>query len=196
MKAAVILAGGQSTRMGGGLKPLLKLGGRRILDHVLERLKPQVDHIAINANQADPELISYNLPLLPDLMAGHLGPLAGVHAALTWGESLGLSHVLTVAGDTPFFPEDIYAELEKGRKDQAIAMAATGAGPKDWHPTFALWPTSAHQALSDALQTGTRKVMAFSEALGTSRVIFEQSDPFFNINRPEDLIEARKRLEP
>ena len=193
-RAAVILAGGQARRMGGGHKALLALGAARVIDYILTRLTPQVDKIALNVNEDAEAFFEFDYPLLEDHLKGYLGPLAGVHTALIWAREIGADHVLTVAGDTPFFPFDLYERLEKGLKTHPISMAATGVGLKDRHPTFALWPTDAIATLETMLKAGTRKVINFSDALGCHRVLFEEDDPFFNINRPEDLNIAEKRL--
>ena len=101
---AVILAGGLARRMGGGDKLLLKLGGLTLLDHIVERLTPQVSSIAINAN-GDPRRFPY--PVIADSLPGVSGPLAGVQAALVHAQ--GNPCVLTVSGDTPFLPADLVA---------------------------------------------------------------------------------------
>src|SRR3990172_4670992 len=82
----VVLAGGKSSRMGGGDKALLPLGGRPLLVHVFERLRPQVAEIVLNANGDPGRFAAFGLPLVPDRLDGQMGPLAGIHAALpsTW----------------------------------------------------------------------------------------------------------------
>ncbi|TIM25805.1 MAG: molybdenum cofactor guanylyltransferase MobA, partial [Mesorhizobium sp.] len=104
--AGIILAGGQSRRMGGGDKSLLALGGRRVLDHVVARLAPQVGPLALSANGDPTRFAKFGLPVLADTVEGYAGPLAGILAGLEWA-SMACSVVVTVAGDTPFFPEDV-----------------------------------------------------------------------------------------
>ncbi|MEP0507346.1 MAG: NTP transferase domain-containing protein, partial [Aurantimonas coralicida] len=80
----VILAGGLARRMGGGDKPMRTIAGRPILAHVIERFAPQCDGMILNAN-GDPERFSgFGLPVVPDNVEGHPGPLAGILAALDW----------------------------------------------------------------------------------------------------------------
>ena len=105
----VILAGGQASRMGGGDKILRPLAGRRVIDHVLERLRPQVTQMALNANGDPARFASFDLPVIADSMADFPGPLAGVLAGMDWAAAEGAEHILTVAADTPFFPADLQA---------------------------------------------------------------------------------------
>ncbi|WP_292582805.1 NTP transferase domain-containing protein, partial [Mesorhizobium sp.] len=76
--AGIILAGGQSRRMGGGDKTLLVLGGRSLLDHVVARLVPQVGPLALSANGDPARFARFGLPVLADTVEGHAGPLAGI----------------------------------------------------------------------------------------------------------------------
>jgi molybdopterin-guanine dinucleotide biosynthesis protein A len=80
----VVLAGGLARRMGGGDKPMREIGGRTILDHVIERLSPQCDELVLNANGDPARFASFGLPVLADTVANYPGPLAGVLAALNW----------------------------------------------------------------------------------------------------------------
>ena len=112
----VVLAGGKSSRMGGGDKALLPLGGRPLLAHVIERLAPQVAEIVLNANDDPGRFAAFGLPHVPDRLAGQMGPLAGIHAGLAWAEANRPESrfVITVAADTPFFPNDLVSRLVRG----------------------------------------------------------------------------------
>ena len=104
----IVLAGGKSSRMGGGDKALLPLGRRPLLAHVVARLRPQVTEIVLNANDDPARFGQFGLAPLPDSLAGQMGPLAGIHAGLAWAKSNRPESrfVITVAADTPFFPTD------------------------------------------------------------------------------------------
>ena len=95
----VILAGGLSSRMGRD-KALVDLGGRPLVSHAIERLGPQVEALAINAN-GDPDRMGFTgLPVLPDPLPGQLGPLVGILAALYWAASVRARAVVTLPIDT------------------------------------------------------------------------------------------------
>ena len=123
----VVLAGGLATRMGGGDKALLPLGGRSLLAHALARLAPQVGAVALNANGDAARFASYGLPVLADTITGYPGPLAGVLAGLDWAASQDADAIVTVAADTPFFPTDLVAQLVAQAQGQThpLVLAAT-----------------------------------------------------------------------
>ncbi|MGR3434014.1 MAG: molybdenum cofactor guanylyltransferase MobA [Shimia sp.] len=186
----VILAGGQARRMGGGDKALLRLGGRTLLDHVIDRLAPQVDGLALNANGDPARFAAWGLPVLHDPLPGFLGPLAGVLAGLDRARARGATHIVTAAADTPFLPADLVPRLLLAVETEArpIALAATDG----LHPTFGLWPVALADPLRAALEGGTRKVLAFTDAHGAATATFPAPclDPFFNVNTPDDLAAA------
>lgn len=191
----VILAGGQARRMGGGDKGLLALDSRSILHHVIRRLSPQVQHMAINANGDGHRFAPFGLPMLPDPVPDHPGPLAGVLAAMDWAASLGAGAVVTVAADTPFFPGDLVARLQAASSPTGFSLAATGTpDAPDWHPVFGLWPTGLRHDLRRDLLAGQRKVIRWALQNGALAALFDAGqDPFFNINTPQDLATARSR---
>jgi molybdopterin-guanine dinucleotide biosynthesis protein A len=196
--AGIVLAGGRATRLGGGDKPLRPLGGRPMLAHILERLGPQVGAVAISANGDPSRFAEYRLPVLADDgPAGQAGPLAGILSGMAWAKAAGRRKVLTVAGDTPFFPADLAERLADAvaRRPGYIAVAASGGHR---HPVFALWPVALEADLSVFLtESATYSVAAFLERHETAGVDFpiatlagKAVDPFFNVNTPADLAEA------
>lgn len=194
MLPGVILAGGQARRMGGGDKCLCRLGDRRLIDHVVERLAPQVTVLALNANGDPGRFADLGLPVLPDGVAGQPGPLAGVLAGLDWAATQGATAIVTAAGDTPFLPRDLVARLAEAVAPSGLALAASSdaAGRLQRHPTFGLWPVSLRGDLRAALAAGLRKVMLWADAHGAGTAVFEAGpvDPFFNVNTPDDLVAA------
>jgi molybdopterin-guanine dinucleotide biosynthesis protein A len=191
----VILAGGKASRMGGVDKCFLPLMGRLVIDSVMERLVQQVPQIAINANGDLTRFENFNLPTVSDSVVDFPGPLAGVLAGLDWAATQGASHILTVAADTPFFPMDLRIKLERAQLSQSkpISLAATqGVDRLNMHPTFGLWPVALREDLRCQLGVGVRKVVQWAERHGKADAIFNviSQDPFFNINTPEDLMQA------
>jgi molybdenum cofactor guanylyltransferase len=199
----VLLAGGQSRRMGGVDKVLQTLGGRPLLAHAVDRLQPQVSALILNANGDETRLASFGLPVVPDRIGGFAGPLAGIHAGLVWVKANrpGIDHVVTVAADTPFFPTNLVARFLAAKKDQTTLLVACSEG--GMHPVFGLWPVAMAPLLEESLKRGERTASAFVEGQRAIEVFFPKAeiagrliDPFFNINRPEDLAEANALLTP
>ena len=205
----VILAGGLATRMGGGDKGLLPLGDGTILGHVIDRLAPQVDGMALNANGDPSRFDAFGLPVLPDSIEGFAGPLVGVLAGLDWAAAQGSDSIVTVAADTPFFPRDLVEHLCRTAAGMAhpLVLAATPRGEGEAtksmsrsglvrHPTFGLWPTALRDDLRAALLDGLRKVVLWTEKHDGREAVFDgPGDPFFNVHTPEDLDTARALLE-
>jgi molybdopterin-guanine dinucleotide biosynthesis protein A len=191
----VILAGGLATRMGGGDKCLLQAGGRPLLAHVVERLAPQVEGMILNANGDPARFGDWGLPVVADGVTGYAGPLAGVLAGMEAAAARGATHVVSAAGDTPFFPRDLAARLVAAAAAEGAPLACAAA-PEDgklWdHPTFGLWPVALAGDLRAALEGGLRKVVLWTDRHGCARAVFDAAhpDPFFNVNTPEELAEA------
>ncbi|KAA8608861.1 molybdopterin-guanine dinucleotide biosynthesis protein A [Salipiger aestuarii] len=200
----VILAGGLATRMGGGDKTLLTVAGQSLLSRVIDRIEPQVAGLALNANGDGARFADACLPVLPDTVDGFAGPLAGVLAGLDWAAAQGADSIVTVAGDTPFFPCDLVPRLLLAAEGRAhlLALAATprdgdalksGGRGVNRHPTFGLWPVALRDDLRAALGDGLRKVVAWTDLHGAGEALFPATpfDPFFNVNTPDDLALAK-----
>jgi molybdopterin-guanine dinucleotide biosynthesis protein A len=190
-----ILAGGLARRMGGGDKGLIRLGGRLVLDHVLDRLEPQVSQIVLNANGDPSRFAGYGLPVVADSIEGFAGPLAGVLAGLDWAhDNTDAQWVATAATDTPFFPTDFVTRMLDGITAGGADMACAASGGRH-HPVFGLWPVRLAADLRHALaDEGIRKVDLWTARHKLVAVEFaaDPHDPFFNVNRPEDVEEAER----
>jgi molybdopterin-guanine dinucleotide biosynthesis protein A len=194
----VVLAGGLARRMGGGDKCLLALAGRPLMAHVIERAGPQVGRLVLNAN-GDPErLASFGLPVVADVVGGFAGPLAGILTGLEWTleNAPGAAWVASFTGDAPFLARDLVARLAQAVEESSADLAcATSDGRA--HPVFGLWPVRLAGDLRRALvDEGERKIDAWTARHRIVHVDFpcHPGDPFFNINRPEDLDEAERIL--
>lgn len=192
----VILAGGLSSRMGGGDKGLLALGGVSLVGRVRVRLQRQVGTVILNANGDADRFDGLGLPVEPDSIAGFAGPLAGVLAGMDWAANAGASHIVTVAADTPFFPTDLVERLLETGSDLAMAVTPDPERGQARHPTFGLWPVAARADLRAALKDGVRKVVQWTQPRGCANVEFSATpfDPFFNVNTPEDLAKAEAMI--
>ena len=195
----VLLAGGRARRMGGGDKGLRRLAGRPLMDHVVERARPQVARLLINAGGDAARFDAYGLPVVADVVDGFAGPLAGVLTGLEWAaaQAPGLPWVATFATDAPFLPTDLVERLLSAAVSTASDLAcATSHGRA--HPVFGLWPVAIKDDLRRALiNEDVRKIDAFTARHRMIHVDFPvgELDPFFNVNTPEDLAEAEKLAE-
>jgi len=195
-----ILAGGQSRRMGVE-KSLLDLAGQPMIAHVAQRLAPQVAATVVCAN-GDPRRFGFlGLAVIsdpPGLAADtHAGPLAGILAAMHWAlaNEPRCRAIVSAAADTPFLPSDLVARLARASSNGATIALAHSAGRT--HPVFGLWPASLEEELAGFLAAGEGKVMAFAKRARFIAVEFpaEPSDPFFNVNTPEELAQARRLID-
>lgn len=192
----VILAGGQSRRMGGGHKGLIKLRGQSLCSHVIDRFNSQVDSIILNVNTDKQLFLQYDLPLVSDSIDGFAGPLAGVLAGMDWASKNGYEYIVTAAADTPFFPLNLVKRLTYERKNNSssIVLASTpdGNNSQSIHPTFGLWEVSLREDLRNSLNEGIRKMVKWTARHQSSSCLFTEGkfDRFFNINTPEDIFLA------
>jgi molybdopterin-guanine dinucleotide biosynthesis protein A len=199
----VLLAGGRSSRLGGGDKCLLTLGGKPLLARAIERLKPQVDAMVLNVNGDPSRFAAFGLPTVADEATDFAGPLAGILAGLEWtsAQKLQAPFIVTVATDAPFFPLDLVERLvdaERAHPGHPI-VASSAAGE---HPVFGLWPLWIGPQIKESLAGGRRKVLDFAKEQSAAAVYFEPVkiggsvvDPFFNINEAGDLAAAERLVE-
>jgi molybdopterin-guanine dinucleotide biosynthesis protein A len=192
---AVILVGGKGTRMGGVEKPLLKLAGRSLLDHIIERIRPQVSALALSTPQDARAYSEFGLTLLPDDASG-LGPLTGLSSALSWAKEHhpSASHLALLAGDTPFLPHDVIDRLVDGLQSESACVFAKSK--EQIHYSTGLWPLSfhvTHQTYRE--RSEDRSLRGLAHQIGYQVVEWsEDEDPFFNINTREDLAHAEARM--
>ncbi len=207
--AGVLMAGGQSRRMGGGDKCLRPLAGKPILAHVIDRVRPQVGPLVLNANGDPARFAVFGLPVVADAVGDFAGPLAGVLTGLEWaaeqapaGDSPGDSPgawLASFATDAPFLPADLVARLLAAVVAEGADMACAASQGRD-HPVFGLWPLRLRHELRQAMVAeGIRKVDLWTARFKLVCVDFPlvetpagACDPFFNANRPEDLAEAER----
>ena len=192
----LLLAGGLSRRMGGGDKALRPLGDRTLLEHVIERVRPQVSALALNANGDPARFARFGLPVVPDSVPDFVGPLAGILAGLDWAAANrpDCDLVASVPTDAPFLPRDLVARLAVGMKAAGAELACAASGDRP-HPVIGLWPVRLREELRHAVITEhIRKVDVWTGGYRLATVPFPEEapgvDPFFNANHPEDLDRA------
>ena len=186
----IVLAGGQGRRMGGVDKGLVDLGGRPMVAHVIERLRPQVATIVVNANQNRERYEALGFPVVADAVGGFAGPLAGLHAGLSATTTV---HAVTVPCDSPFLPADLVSRLAAGlaARNAQLAVAKTFDQP---HPVFALVRVDVRDDLAAFLAGGGRKIDAWYARLAVVEVAFDDcAEAFRNINTRDELAAAGSR---
>lgn len=197
LTVGLLLAGGLSRRMGGGDKCLRPLGGRPVLAHIIERARPQVSALVLNANGDPARFAAFGLPVAPDVIEGFAGPLAGVLTGMEWAAAHrpDAAWLATFATDAPFFPRDLVARLHAAIARGKADMACARSDGQD-HPVFGLWPVRLRGDLRRAMEEGVRKVDLWTARykLAVAEFTTAPFDPFFNANRPEDLAEAERLL--
>jgi molybdopterin-guanine dinucleotide biosynthesis protein A len=196
--AGVILAGGRARRMGGGDKCLHRLGGKTILEHVIDRARPQVSRLVLNANGDPGRFAEFGLPVAGDVIGGFAGPLAGILTGLEWarGHAPDCPWVASFATDTPFLPEDFVPRMLAAVTQANADIACAASGGRS-HPVFGLWPVRLAGELRRALaDEDIRKIDLWTARYSLVTVEFraEPRDPFFNVNRPNDLAVAERML--
>ena len=206
--AGIILAGGQGRRLGGVDKAATLLGGKPLIEHVIDRVRSQVSSLIINASGDPSRFEGLGLPVVADVVEGFAGPLAGVLTGLQWVSQHRpeASWLASFAVDTPFLPVNLVATLAEAVAREGADMACALSGERT-HPVVALWPVRLMDDLRHALiEEDIRKIDRWTARYQTIHVDFqpvslggtmgtEAFDPFFNINRPEDLIEAERILQ-
>ncbi len=193
--AAVLLAGGQGSRMAGDGqvtdKPLRLLAGQTLLAHAVARVAPQVDAMVLNANGDPVRFAAFGLEVVSDSMPDHPGPLVGILAGMRWAAQHGFVAVVSIPTDTPFLPADLVARLLAARAEAGVKLACAASG--GWtHPVIGLWDVSLADALEADLRAGMRKIDSWTALHGVAHAEFgiDPFDPFFNVNRPDDLVTA------
>jgi molybdopterin-guanine dinucleotide biosynthesis protein A len=185
MIAALVLAGGQGTRLGGVDKAFVVLDGVPLLDRLLARLGRQAGMVAISANGDPARFSKYGLAVLPDGRFAGKGPLAGVAAGLAWARELGAESLVTLPVDTPFVPADLVSRLSPA------PAVAVWRGRQ--HHLVSHWPVPFLAGLEAFMTAPGAYKVRDALALARARQVHfdEPADPFLNINTPEDLESAK-----
>jgi len=176
--------------MGGEDKGLLEFAGRPLIEYVLERLRPQVDSILINANRNAQRYAAY-APVVIDSIGGFAGPLAGMLAAM---ESVDSRRIMTVPCDGPYLPADLVARMASAMDKRGTTIAVAHDGRR-LQPVYALIDTELRHSLRAYLHGGGRKIDLWYVQHHPVEVDFsDRAELFININRPEELTSEEQRL--
>jgi molybdopterin-guanine dinucleotide biosynthesis protein A len=188
----LVLAGGKSSRMGGGDKCFLDLSGKSLITRVIHRLSPQVEALAISAGEKDVAALGARHAVLRDSPSVGVGPLAGLLAGLEWAQANGFMWVASIPCDVPFLPRDLIQRLRDAAEGRDAAIACSG---KRRHHVIGLWSVAVAGALNRRIvEDGMREAGAWAASIriGLAAWPLHPYDPFHNINLPADLEEARR----
>ncbi len=190
LPAGVILAGGRSRRMGGRQKALCRLAGKPLLQHVIDRVRPQVNDLYLSVQNFSEQLSVFGLPQLPDA-SPDAGPLAGLLSALQQTDPVYEWLFLTPC-DAPFLPRNLANELIGIARSKALPGSMVRYD-SELQPTFSIWNRSLHNALEKAvLNDGMTSFKQFLSVTDLAVLDWPDSDPppFFNVNDREALLQA------
>ncbi len=176
--SAVVLAGGQSRRMGAN-KALLRIDDITFIARIINTLQERFPGIYISANKQE-EYEVLKRPVIPDIFTGY-GPLAGIHAALN---TIPTNYVFTVPCDVPFISTGVVDMLVDAIESDTIVIAYDG---ERTHPLIGIYPRSACKSLEEYLQNNERQVHKFLEMSKHRRVdIAKFAEAVKNINTVEE----------
>tara|TARA_B100000029_G_scaffold107347_1_gene98322 strand:- start:914 stop:1534 length:621 start_codon:yes stop_codon:yes gene_type:complete len=190
----VILAGGQSRRMGRD-KSLIKLNGKTLIEHTIIKVKKFLPNLIIISNENKNEIIKYGIDVIKDCLGKNQGPLIGIMTAMKYikDNKKNFDWIATFPCDTPFFPELLMKKfIDNSKSKKSLLYFASSKGQR--HNVFGLWSLKLYDKLhDDIVNKNSRKVEDWAEQNDVQRIefSFEKNDPFFNINTEEDLIKAK-----
>lgn len=196
--AGVLLAGGLGRRMGGGGdKPLKELAGKPLIAHTIQRARPQVAALVLNANGDPARFAEFGLPVIPDPVEGFVGPLAGILAGLDWARAQvpGAGWLASFATDAPFLPDDLVARLVEAVSREGADIGCAMSGGRT-HPVFGLWPVRLANDLRRALiEEDMRKIDRWTARYKVAYAEWpaDPVDPFYNVNTPDELAAAERQ---
>lgn len=191
-----IIAGGQSRRMAGVNKLLLKLNGEPLVARAAKKLGAHSDQVVMNLNQSEELIDALGYEIIHDEHADHQGPLAGIYSVLNWvrQNNVPVDYVMTAPADAPFFPKDLVKTLKDAIGSNDIAIAHYNGYSQQ---LFGLWSINCLDDLSLHLNNpDNRKLMTFIRSKNWVQVDIKEQDfdPFMNVNTPEEWEKAQKML--
>lgn len=186
-----ILAGGAARRMQGVDKGLVMLAGKPMVQHVLERLRPQTATVIINANRSLDRYAAFGCPVISDAMAGYQGPLAGMAGCLA---AAATDFIVTAPCDAPALPDDLVPRLAAALYAKGTSISAAHSGER-LQPVFCMLHRDLLDSLREFLGRGERKIDRWFEEQGYAVADFSDvPEAFVNVNTPGDAADLEGRL--
>lgn len=188
----VILAGGRARRMGGIDKGLILLNGKPMVEYVIAALRAEIDNLLINANRNLEQYAAFGYPVIPDIMDGYLGPLAGMASGM---RAVGSKYIVTAPCDSPLIPVNLVQRLYEALAREGADISVAHDGER-MHPVFALIRRDLLPSLLDFLNAGQRKIDRWYAQHRLAVAYFrDQPEAFRNVNSPEERAELEGELE-
>jgi molybdopterin-guanine dinucleotide biosynthesis protein A len=179
---AVILAGGKGRRLGGQDKGLIEYQGKLLIQHVLDKITPQVNNVLINANRNQDTYSEFGYPVITDDLNDFQGPLAGFLTAM---RACNTEYIVALPCDGPNLSDDLVARLMAGTKGAMDTIVVAHDG-KRLQPVHALIPVSLIGSLERFLESGDRKIDRWYAQNNMALADFsDEPEVFFNINTEE-----------
>jgi molybdopterin-guanine dinucleotide biosynthesis protein A len=197
--AAVILAGGRSSRLEPGPKAMATLAGKPMIRYVIDRVDAQAKPLMLSVQDRQSVTDELGLVSVPDLVQRHRGPLTGLCSAMQYlAGTDGPEWLLLCPCDAPFIPADLATRLHQRAVEKKVAVSVA-AYQGVVQPTFSLWNLSVSDAIYEAVMTiGRGGLMAMLDRLDHAVVEWAETavPPFFNVNTAADLDLAERLLDP
>lgn len=182
--SVVILAGGKGQRMGGQDKGLVSYKQKLLIEHVIDAMRAQADHILINANRNLQQYADFGYPVIEDTLDDFQGPLAGFLASMN---AVKTRYILTLPCDGPIIVADYLQKMLQAVNDSGCDIAVASDGQR-MQPVYALIPVALKASLQQFLEAGERKIDLWYAQHSVSLVKFAaESGLFTNMNTPNDL---------
>lgn len=188
----VILAGGRAQRMGGIDKGLILLNGKPMVEHVIAALRAEIGNLLINANRNLEQYAAFGYPVVPDIMDGYLGPLAGMASGM---RACATRYIVTAPCDSPLVANNLVRRLYEtlAREGADISVAHDG---ERMHPVFALMRRDLLPDLLEYLNAGERKIDRWYARHRLAVAYFRDAPECFrNVNSPQERAELESALE-
>jgi molybdenum cofactor guanylyltransferase len=187
----IILAGGRAQRMGGADKGLVLLNGIPMVEHVITVLRREVDNLLINANRNLEQYAAFGYPVIPDMLGGFLGPLAGMASGM---QAAKTKYIITVPCDSPLISDGLVRRLHEAMEREKADISTAHDGART-HPVFALIRCDLLTDLLDFLNAGERKIDRWyaRHRLAIAHFI-DKPKSFLNVNSPEERAELENLL--
>ncbi|MBD3184373.1 NTP transferase domain-containing protein [Candidatus Poribacteria bacterium] len=189
----IILAGGRGKRLGYRNKALLEIGGKQIIQRIIETLSEVTDRIMIMTNFPE-DFTHLEFPTFSDIIPNS-GPLGGIYTGLKITKT---QYNIILACDMPFIQPFILNKIIDNIEDYDIIVPVT---PDGYHPTTAIYSKNCLDTIEKQIQSGHLKISSIFSQLKVKAIEFAKIHDdnnllvFFNVNTHKDYMKAVDMVE-